>query len=231
MDHYVVIGFDEEYLRWGLSSLISLRKLARYQGKIIVAGIELTAATLSKIAELDAEIIGVPRSNCHRGSIFDLIVSLSASREGVFAYWDADVYFQDSIDEVFSQADQKFFATQRQGFLAGPHFQWGHLNKIKKMMSLVGDQPTGNSVFNILIRHYPKLVQPADETWNFVDIPQLKSDDLLTYKGEVVKTIHPSGFIRGFTPNRNILFWERYRELFSEPRVSSRKLISVQHNT
>jgi hypothetical protein len=246
MRKYVVTGFDERYWQtWGASWLISLKEMAHHDpDNVVVVGFELSQPTKTKLLESGVTLLaGKPKwkrpSNAPslRPEIFrcisDLAMGHFSSEPGIYAYWDADVFFQEDISEVFDLAKDNLVVTSNRnpGFLAGPHFQWSHLRDIQNIMSYFGDT---NEVHSCLLGYFEKFVTYIDPTWNFTDIPRLKDvDDKLTCDGKVQKAIHLSGPIKMFLPNRGLVFWERHKDLYQKfmKKKSSRKLVakSVLH--
>lgn len=232
MHKYVVTGFDERYWQtWGASWLISLKEIAKHDPDfIIVIGFELSPATKTKLLEAGVMLIpGKPTWNM-RSEIFRCISELANGEPGIYAYWDADAFFQEDISEVFDLAKNNFIVSDNRspGFLAGPYFQWTYLRDIQNIMSYFGDT---SDVHLCILNYFDKFITKIDSTWNFTDIPHLKDvDGKLSYNNQVQKVIHLSGPIKMFLPNRDLVFWERYKDLFQKfmekKKSGSRKLVT-----
>jgi hypothetical protein len=65
-----------------------------------------------------------------------------------------------------------------------------------------------------LTTYWNWFVVKVDDTWNFVDVANLRDRGKLTYKGVTQKVIHPCGPIKKSLESKNILFWERYKDLY-----------------
>lgn len=235
MQKYAVTGFDENHWnRWGTSWLISLKELARFDGEIIVVGFGLSASIREKIISTGAMYLPGDFTGNIREDTLRKITELSIGKPGVYAYWDADVYFQINVDEVFDLAKDKFVvsANRNPGFLAGPHWQWQYLKDIQNMMIFVEGRP---DVYACLVKNFGEFVSTVDNTWNFTDIPSLKPEgNLLAHKGHIPHAIHPSGPMKIYLTGRDIFFWERHKDLFQKfterRKSSSRKLVIAHHN-
>jgi len=218
MRKFAVTGFDERYWQtWGASWLISLKEIAHHDpDHIVVVGFDLSPPTKTKILETGAMLLpGKPTWHL-RSEIFRCISELAAGEQGIYAYWDADTFFQEDIGEVFDLAKDNFVITANRnaGFLAGPAFQWVYLRDIQNVMSYFGDT---NEVHSCIISYFDKFITKIDSTWNFTDIPHLKDvGGKLTHNDKVQKAIHFSGPIKMFLSNRDLVFWERHKDLFQK---------------
>jgi hypothetical protein len=81
------------------------------------------------------------------------------------------------------------------------------------------------------LHYFDKFTTPIDNTWNFTDVTHLKDvNGLLTYKEQVQKVIHPSGPIKPFLDDRNLVFWERHKDFYQKfiekKKSGSRKLVT-----
>lgn len=237
MRKYVVTGFDERYWQtWGASWLISLKEMAHHDpDHIVVVGWGLSQPTKTKLLEAGVMLIpGNPTWN-YRSEILRCVSELAAGEPGIYAYWDADTFFQEDISEIFDLAKDNFVVTSNRnpGFLAGPHNQWIYLRDIQNIMSYFGDT---SEVHSCVLSYFDKFVTTIDSTWNFTDAPRLKDiDGKLAYEGKTQKVIHLSGPIKMYLTNRDLVFWERHKDLFQkfmEKKKGSRKLVtkSVLHN-
>jgi len=216
MKNYVVTGFDEAYWHlWGVSWLVSLREIAKHDPeRIVIVGFGLSTNTKSKILETGAMLFTGISFGDIRSDTLRAIANFAKKESAVFAYWDADVSFQDDISEIFKIAkdDLVVSSNRSHGFLVGPSYQWMCVQDILNIMSFMNDK---GSFHECLINHFGKFLVKTDNTWNFTDIPHLKDvDGKLTYKGQIQKTVHPTGQIKRMLNNRNIFFWERHKELY-----------------
>lgn len=232
MKNYVVTGFDEEYWHlWGASWLVSLREFAKYDPEhIVIVGFNLSSNTKAKILDTGAMLFPGISSGDIRSDTMRAITDFAKKEAAIFAYWDADVYFQDDISEVFKLAKDDLVVSSNgsPGFLAGPSYQWMCVCDVLNIMSFMNDK---SSIHECLTKHFDKFVTKIDNTWNFTDIPHLKdaADDKLAYKGQIQKVVHPSGHIKRTLNNRNIFFWERHKELHQSvdrKKNGVRKLVS-----
>lgn len=95
----IVVGFTQEYWeQWGVSWLATLKEFARFSGNVffVVNGLsEITLQNLSKYGQV------LHNDTINSLEIVKQIFSLMNSEEK-YLFFDADVYFQDSFDELFS---------------------------------------------------------------------------------------------------------------------------------
>jgi len=201
MDHYVVTGFDESYWNhWGESWIISLNELAKFDGNILVVDFGLTNSTKNKLVEMGAYILAGKPGNM-RAETLRVIGDFSTRYPGIYAIWDADVYFQKPIDEIFELAKDQLVITDNIGFLAGHQRDLVWLCEAQEMVSFIyGDV----FIFDYL-KSFPQKYLKINNTWNFTDVAKIIDDQ---------KVIHPQGKIKLFLTAKNILFWERYQELY-----------------
>lgn len=217
MNNYAITGFDDNYWNlWGASWIISLRELAGFNPEnTVVVDFDLSTNTKSKI--LDTGVILIPgtiHSRDLRCDTMRAIVDLAKKEDAIFAYWDADAYFQEDIDEIFQIAKNDLVVSSNRihGFLAGSSHQWMCVENILNIMSFMNDK---GSFHECLINHFEKFILKTSNSWNFTDIPHLKDiDGKLTYQGQVQKVVHLTGPIKRTLGNRNIFFWNRYENLY-----------------
>ena len=228
----VFTGFDENYWHlWGTSWLASLQKVAQYQGDIFVVGFNLSEITQQKLVAAGVNVIGSEAEKNFRQNTLLEIAKYAKDKNGVFVYWDADVYFQDSIDSIFDLAKDELVITinSNLGFVAGPTKEWQIFEKVNSLMKSLNDK---RDLFISVLFYFDGLFSRIDDTWNFTNIGNLKDlNGKLVYKDELQKVIHLSGFIKDCLKNKNILFQERYKEYNSLFKKRTFKLIpALQHN-
>jgi len=218
MNNFVITGFNESYWqKWGISWLASLKHIAKHDpNQIIIFGYDLSPGTQKKIVESGIQLLPGKYSGDIRSDTLFAICELASKKPGIYVYWDADVYFQEDISEIFKLANEDILVSSNQnhGFLAAPDYQWFYMKDLFKLISFVGDTAT---IHECLFGSFQKFTVQVDNTWNFVDLPRLKNnEDLLTYKDKVQKVIHPSGHLKLLLNNRNILFWELHKDLYNK---------------
>lgn len=219
MDNYVITGFNEKYWHlWGESWLISLSKIAKHNiENIIIIGFDLPERIKEKIIATGVVLINRKTSGLIQSETLKAIAGFSKKESGIFAYWDADVYFQDNINDVFNLAKNDLIVSENcnSGFIAGTNQHWLHLNDLFNTMDFIGHKET---LFQCLIANFKSSIKVLDNNiFNFTDMTLLKDiDGKLTYNEEVQKVVHPSGKIKDFLQNRNLLFWERHKDLYQD---------------
>lgn len=228
----VFTGFNENYWHlWGISWLTSLQKIAQYKGEIFIVGFNLTEITQQKLVNAGVNLINSTVDSNFRQNTLLEINKFAKNKEGVFVYWDADAYFQESIDEVFELAKNEFIITKNSnlGFIAGPSNQWRIFEKMNSTMNFFDDE---RDLFTSVLVYFDGLFNRVDDVWNFTNIGNLRDvNGKLTHKDEIQKVIHLSGFIKDCLDNKNILFKERYKEYNSLFKKKTLKFIpALQHN-
>lgn len=211
MSSFVVTGFNEEYANYGLSWLISLRNLAQYQGDITIFGYDLSTVTKATVRKFDVNLVEHPNCINIRNDVLSKIKNVS----GKIAFWDADVWFQDKIDEIFDI--DEIAVTESQGFFYAS--KWKFLGEIIEFS-------TRNNLNLDFSKQFNYCCKTLDSTWNYTNIIDLKNNETLTSQNSTVKVVHPSGKIKNHLDNLNILFWERHKELFlKNTKKSFRKIV------
>lgn len=101
MDQYVVTSFDQDNWAHGLVPwCASLREIARYDGKTLVIDGGLPPAVAARLTSIGFGVVP--------GRGFAALAAFAEENPGVYAFWEADTYFQDDITEVFGLAADAF---------------------------------------------------------------------------------------------------------------------------
>lgn len=126
--YYVVTASDSQgFEKMMVSFLASLKERARWKGNIIVIDLGLSSKQKHILEKLGIEVIKsiklTDSSNfmCDR---YEAISEFAKNRKGIYAHWDADIWFNHPIDEIFETAEQsdKLLCTLdcvRQSFVHG----------------------------------------------------------------------------------------------------------------
>lgn len=206
MDRYVVTGFDDGYwMNWGASWIISLKELAKFDENILVVDLGISQPVKKKLAELGAYVLHGNGNGKGRQGIFQSISEFAVKYPGIFAVWDADVYFQSPIDSIFDLAKDKIAITSNPGFYAchGSNFQW--LKDLQDMNLFMRED---TFFYDILKTNFIHRRDIVDDTWNYTDVSKAAFSEQ--------KVIHPSGKIKSLCHGKNVLFWERHKQLFDD---------------
>ena len=231
MKNYVVTGFNEPYWKqWGSSWLISLLEFAKFDPKqILITGFNLSLKTRKTIIQTGVSLICKDQSDNIRFDTIKSIIDLAIKEPAIFAYWDADAFFQEDISDIFKIAKNDLFVSSnlKHGFLVGPSHQWMYIQDVINFMSFFNDK---SNLHNCLTNHFKKIVFTTDDTWNFTDVGRLENhNSKLQFKNTTQKVIHPTGEIKRNLETKNILFWERHKELhksFFHKKISN-KFVAV----
>ena len=106
--------YEELIFEW----LISLRFLAKYEGEVVVFDYGMLESLVKQIKKFDVSVVKVQgRSSEHISNArnIDTIPTLKKYQNYVMAHYDADVWFQKSLDPMFEYAsnlDGLYFATE-----------------------------------------------------------------------------------------------------------------------
>jgi len=216
MPNCIVTGFDEIYYKkFGLFWLISLREIAKYQQDIVIFGKNLPLSIKNTIHKFDAKIIDC---NFHdRNNILKNIKTIDFDK---CVYYDADVWFQDTIDELFDFEFEQINISQNMnfGFIATCKKNWTLFSDFSKLFDLFDD--------DCLITFYTQFKEKfsfVDNTYNLIELFSLTEDEhKLKVNNKVAKVIHPSGAIKNQLGNSNLSFSERHKDLIA--KFSEKKL-------
>lgn len=219
MKNYIITGFDEKYwMPWGASWILSLREKVNYQGEVFVVDCGLSTETKNKIKEKNISILECKEKVGEiRLRTIETIANFAQDNRGKFVYWDADVQFEEEVDEIFNMIENKFLITsnKNKGFIAAPNYQWFFLKDVKKFMFLEKEK-SYEKMFNCLIENFSNMIEFIDDTWNFVDIHKIKNNEgTIEVNNEKKKVIHPTGILKSILNKKNCLFEERFKEELS----------------
>jgi len=85
--------------------IVSLRRLARYSGEVMVLDYGLSKSSIGLLSRFDAKTVPCKSGNAVVVSRYVDAIPILADRPNcVFAHFDSDIWFQDSIDEIFDVA-------------------------------------------------------------------------------------------------------------------------------
>lgn len=213
MQTYLVTAFDNNSFRYGISWIASLKELAKYDGKIVVIGFNLTSRNKDIILATGVQLIEEEACDDFKKIIFNHILEIGSKENAVIAYWDPVVYFQKDISEVLNLAENNLIACVP-GFLAGSSKCWQLIKDLNKIFSFLN---LNEEYDQVLLRHFSGLVQEVDSCWNFSELGKLKDKSgILCFRDQPVNVIHVRNEIEKFVSARNILFWERHKRIFQK---------------
>lgn len=222
MKTYIVTGFDSNYLNWAMSFLISAKFFANHNDIIIVTN---SSTNLDKLKNLYSEFV-LTNGDIKKSTI-DFIIERSKIENANFIYWDADVYFQDSINELIEKIDNNILISENRnsGFIAASSKEWQYIGNIKNMVSQILDN---EDLYECIYKYFNNKISIVDNTWNYTSVHDLKfNGKVLTDDGFIPKTVHPSGDVKKQIINKNILFWEVHNSLFNRFKSPIKKKILI----
>jgi len=229
--NFVVTGFNELYWnKWGSSWILSLRRY--YQGHVLIVDCGLSNQTKTKLKDKNVLIIeNIFSLKDIRTSTIKTLANYAKTNEGKYAYWDADVFFQEDIVEIFSIISDNFVISKNHnsGFIAAKSSLWERLVDINNFVNLACKEQDFNETFLSLVKNFNKSIDEIEDTWNYTDISEISiQEDKVKIKDEIKKVIHPSGNIKYALENKNFLFHERNKEEYEnliENKPISKKIV------
>lgn len=232
MKNYVFTGFDEKYWsNWGSSWVYSLREVANYEGDVIVVDCGLSDATRNKLVEKEVAIIKSDQEGDVKKRTFVEIANYSKKNKGNFVYWDADVFFESRIEEIFKEVEDKILLSKNKngGFIGAPYYQWVFMNDVLNFMKLTKQKDHSAKLIGCLTENFDRFVKYVSNTWNFINLNQI-SENKIEVDEEKPIVIHPTGNLKYILEHKGFLFHERKNEGYlkfieSKPSIGVRKLL------
>jgi len=229
--NYVVTGFDESYWKnWGSSWVYSLREIAGYREEVIVIDCGLSSNTINKLKEKEVRVVENKENENIKLRTLKTVSTLAKESKGIFIYWDADVFFESKIDDIFKEASSKIILSKNKNFglIGGPNYQWAFIEDVIRFNQLVQKKSSTAGLSQCLIENFQGFINYVSNTWNFVGLNEL-SERKLEIDGERPKVIHPTGGLKYSLERKGFLFHERkipgYLEFLEKGSSISRKLI------
>jgi lipopolysaccharide biosynthesis glycosyltransferase len=228
--NFIITAINEKYWNpWGISWIASLRELAQTKYTPIIIDFGLKTSTANKIKEFGITIYQGKKKSTIRNDALATIAQLNKQVCGNFVYFDADVWFQDNIDQLFDQIDNRIIMSQNKnaGFVAGSKKSWQKYDIINSITNFTKD---GEKI-DCLMKHFDSDINFVNNIYNFINLPNLKDEKgTLNFQGEMPLAIHPTGSLKKLATNRNILFHERYPDIFSEYSLKRKNLPHILLN-
>lgn len=224
MKKYAITGFDNSYLKWGMSWALSIKQLAKHSDVIIV-GFGLDQTSKDKIINLGFQYIEEQPSKNVKEEVFKHIIQLANKEDAVFAYWDADAFFQSSIEDLLNGVEDNFLISNNKnaGFIAANSKRWLSVKELQNITSFIENKIY---TFESIVKYFNNFTSLVDDKWNYINVSDLKwIDGSLQTSAIVPIVIHPSGNIKSFLDNKNILFWECHKDLYAGNKTISKRLI------
>ena len=222
--NFICTILDENYWNpWGVSWISSLLEFTDTRASVLVVNCGLSAKSVKKLDELGATVLpSVEVSGYHERAVRTL--RLFDKGDGKYLFFDADVWFQLPVDELFERIDDSFMICKNMnyGFLGFSSDSFAKLDMVQKFCQQAHD--TG--ALSCLTRHFPNYLAVVDNKYNCCNLPELRSKDgMLALNDEPQHAIHFQGILKGCSAKKNLLYHERYPDLFSK-YCESRKFVS-----
>ena len=224
--NFIVTGMNDQYWNpWGISWIASLKELSQTSCKIIVVDFGLNNYTKKKLNEIDVLVQKENHTSNIRNATLSSIINLSKNLDGNIAYFDADCWFQEKIDHVFDLIEDKMIMVKNNnpGFLAGSNKAWQKFDIVNKITSVMKDE---NKV-ECMVKYFASDVKFIDDKFNCINVPDLKDNNgLLSLHEEVQTVIHPTGILKKLALRKNLMFYERYSDIFKSYEISNKIKLS-----
>jgi len=214
--NFIITGLDQKYWNpWGASWVASLKELADTKATIVVIDHGLTKNTKDRLAEYGVVVYKSTSNGEYKNATISTIIDLSEQMEGNFVYYDADVWFQRSVDDVFDKIEDKILISKNanSGFLAGNTKCFQKYKMASKLAGFIKD----DKIFDCFATYFDYNLNFIDDRYNFTNLPDLTEKENELYHGDdVVHAIHPTGILKKISLNKNLFFYERYPDLHKE---------------
>lgn len=219
--NYVVTALDQRYWSpWGISWIASLRELAQTKANLIVLDCGLRSEVIFKLKEERIRVISIPVTHSIRDSGVNIMAQLAVEQGGNWAFFDADCWFQRSIDDLWSHLNEKLVISvgANVGFVAGKAHAWAQYLNAQQCLAFLNEN---DGLINYM-RFFVHERQEISQTWNCTQVYRLKDvEGWLSLGNEPMNVIHPTGSFKSSAVNRNLLFQERYPDLFGQYQYRS----------
>jgi len=214
--NFITTILNENYWNpWGISWISSLIEFADTKAKIIVVDCGLSAKTLKKLIELGVTVLPHIEANGFQKTAFLTVKKFDNNKGNKYLFFDADIWFQLPVDELFDQIDDRFLICKNlnYGFLGFSSESFNKFDMIQTFCSYTHD----DDVFACLVKHFPYSLNKIDNKYNFNNLPELKTKDgMLVFNEEPQVTIHFQGVLKTCSGKKNLLYHERYPDLFAK---------------
>lgn len=207
-----------------MSWISSLIEFADTKAKIIVVNCGLSPKTLKKLIELGVTVLPHVEAKGYHQTALLTLKKFDNDKGNKYLFFDADVWFQLPVDELFEKIDDNFLICENlnYGFLG---FSSGGLKKLE-MIQTFCSFTHDNDAFACLVRHFPNCLTTIDNKYNFNKLPDLRTKDgMLVFNDEPQAVLHFQGILKACSSKKNLLYHERYPDLFAKYN-ESKKFIS-----
>lgn len=234
--NFIITGLNERYWNpWGISWLASLHELAQTKAKPVIVDFGLSHISKEKIKTFDVIVYEAKKDSTTRNSCLNTIANLAKDIDGNFVYYDADVWFQNSVDEVFDRIEDSLLMTKNKnpGFIAGNSSSWKKYGNVHSITTALKD----HNKTDCMLRFFESDITFIENRFNFVNLPDLKeSGNNLVFHDVVQQAIHPTGLLKKLCNDKGVLFAEKHKDLFEKYAYNkkvgvSRRLIKSTRNS
>lgn len=234
MNFIATILDDNFWNPWGISWISSLLEFADTKAKILVVNRGLSNKNIKKLSELGIATVPSVESDDHHNSAVLSLMQFDDKKNNKYLYFDSDLWFQLSIDEIFDHVNDNILICKNKslGFLGFSSASWAKIKLVSDICSITHDK----SVLQCMISHFPSYFTEIDTKYNCTQIADLKNKNGMLVLDDVPQTtIHFQGVYKGCSARKNLLYHERYPDLFAKyneiQKPSFTKIVKTPHKS
>jgi len=178
------------------------------------------------ISILKNKNIQIVFENCN--SKIETILAISKycqKNHGMYAYWESDSFFQDSIIDVFNLSQNKFVVSRNKdfGFCCASNHLWSLLEKIYNSFNCFGNLDFVSNFY----KYYEHLLFYCEDEWDFTNINCLDlNDNFLFFNNNIQKAVRVKDFYKKSVLGCNYFYHERNKSLLNE--FNNKKVFSFK---
>lgn len=237
---FITTIINENYWNpWGISWISSLIEFADTKAKIIVIDAGLASKSVKRLIDLGVTVVPSIKAEGFHQSAIETLAKISKDNDK-FLFFDVDLWFQLPVDELFDKFDENFLMCDNSnyGFIGISHKNLQKYEMIKSFCLQAHD----TNVIGCLLHYFPNFVEKIDNKYNFSDLPKLQNKNgMLVYNDLPQSVLHFHGVLKSCSERKNLLYSERYPDLFSKycennKKISTHRIMSntkksdVNHN-
>ncbi len=214
--NFIVTAFNDDY--WnphGISWIASLCEFSKTSATPVVLNLGLNEKIVEHIQQYGVVVYAPDNIPLCRNDVFLTVAELSSNLNGKYLYFDADVWFQESIEKIFDLIDNKICISKNknEGFVAGNQDAWKFFTEIHSQTKFFNDGKTIDCIYN----YYGKNLKEISDQYNCINIANLEDKNKKLWdQNQLARVIHPTGDFKILSKGKKLLFHERYPELFSK---------------
>lgn len=233
MNFIATILDDNFWNPWGISWISSLFEFVDTKAKIIVVNRGLSGKNIKKLIDLKITVLPSVEADDHHNAAVLSLSKFDDGKNNKYLYCDSDLWFQLSVDELFENITDDILICKNQslGLLGLSTSSFRKLKIVQDVCNFTHDR----NVLKCVLNHFPKFLQEIDNKYNCTRIAELKNKNGMLVLDDVPQhTIHFQGMYKGCSSRKNLLYHERYPDLFSKyvdhQKISATRIIKSVKN-